>query len=78
MKPVTSPPISPTYPRTFVEDGGRGIGGGVSRVERCWCEFKAIGEIHPAEEAATDEVIIDEEDVQPMRSMKTPDLPSRG
>ena len=77
MKPVTSPPISPTYPRTFVEDGGRGIGGGVSRVERCRCEFKAIGEVHPTEEAVADEVIIDEEDVQPMRSMKTPDLPSR-
>ena len=49
----------------------------MSRRERCRCEFKAIGEIHPTEEAVTTEVTIDEEDVQPMRSMKTPDLPPR-
>ena len=70
-----SPPLSPQYPRTLCEDGGLGLDGGVSRGGRSR-EPRIIDELHPTEEVEG-EVNADEEDVQPMRTLRTPDLPSR-
>ena len=75
-KPASRSPISPFYPRTLSEDSGLGFGESMPSARPGQVGDDVVREeaVYVGEDGPES---IDAEDVQPVRTFKTPDMPPR-